>query len=412
MELHKESRLLMNKLCLLLFLSISGLPVFAKPPASAQQIAEHDPLRCWWRTSSGAVRIGETFDLTLTCAALDSEAIQVIPDESRLAGSAIALAPFEIVGSTHPRDLHNGQRRFFQYGYTLRIINPDAIGNNVPLPPLTLNYRIDSRVAGDASVQGRALSYLLPPLSVRVLSLVAADAPGIRDTSAGNFSAIEALMQRAGMLDIAAFSLAALGLLVLVALLMRLITHARKTASHTTRLLGTRQVLELAAHELTAVARDANPGWNHELVGRAQAATRIAAACALGHPINQAAASHDAQTGQGGLVVKTGFAHRQPIMLSAAATGSLLAQAIAHLPPSSPAQSRRPTLEQLQTALTTFDRTQYGAQDVLERTALDAALDATLAAAFAITTRLKSTQARDTSWRRRWLPWPGAKAQA
>ena len=403
----------MNKLWCLLFLSIFSLPVFAQPSVSAQQIAEHDPLRCWWRASSSAVRIGETFGLTLTCAALDSEAIRVVPDESRLAGSAIALAPFEIVGSTHPRDLHNGQRRFFQYAYTLRIINPDVIGTEVPLPPLTLNYRIDSRVAGDASsVQGRALSYLLPPLSVRVLSLVAADAPGIRDTSAGNFSAIEALMQRAGMLDIAAFSLAALGLLVLVALLMRLITHARKTASHTTRLLGTRQVLELAAHELTAVARDANPGWNHELVGRAQAATRIAAACALGHPINQAAASHDAQTGQGGLVVKTGFAHRQPIMLSAAATGSLLAQAIAHLPPSSPAQSRRPTLEQLQTALTTFDRTQYGAQDVLERTALDAALDATLAAAFAITTRLKSTQARDTSWRRRWLPWPGAKAQA
>ncbi len=407
MELHKESRLLMNKLWLLLFLSIPGLPVFAQPPASAQQIAEHDPLRCWWRTSSSAIRTGETFDLTLTCAALDSAAIQVVPDESRLAGSAIALTPFEIVGSMHPRDLHNGQRRFFQYAYTLRIINPDVIGTDVPLPPLTLNYRIDSRVEGGASAQGRAMSYLLPPLSMRVLSLVAADAPGIRDTSAGNFSAIEALMQRAGMLDIAAFTLAALGLLVLVAMLIRLIAHARKSTSHTMHLLGTRQVLELAAHELTAVARDANPDWNHELVGRAQAATRIAAACALGHPINQAPASHDAQTGQGGLVAKTGFAHRQPIMLSAAATGSLLAQAIAHLPASA-AQNRRSTLEQLQTALTTFDRTQYGAQDVLDRTALDAALDTALA----ITIGLKSAQARDTSWRCRWLPWPGAKAQA
>lgn len=400
----------MHKLWWLFFLSILGLPAFAQPSASAQQIAEHDPLRCWWRASSGAVRIGETFGLTLTCAALDSDAIKVVPDESRLAGSAIALAPFEIVGSTHPRDLHNGQRRFFQYGYTLRIINPDVIGADAPLPPLTLNYRIDSRVAGDASVQGRALSYLLPPLSVRVLSLVAADAPGIRDTSAGDFSAIEALTQRAGMLDIAAFTLAGLGFLMLVAMLMRLIAHARKSASHTTHLLGAHQVLELAAHELTAVAREANSGWNHELAGRAQAATRLAAACALGHTVNQATASHDTQTGQGGLVVTTGFAHRQPIMLSAAATGSLLAQAIAQLPSSAtqPSPTRRQTLEQLQTALTTFDRTQYGAQDVLDRTTLDAALAAALAAAI----RLKSAQARAIPWLRRWLPWAGAKAQA
>ena len=395
----------MNKLWLLLFLSISGLPVFAQPPASAQQIAEHDPLRCWWRTSSSAVRIGETFDLTLTCAALDSAAIQVVPDESRLASSAIALAPFEIVGSMHPRDLHNGQRRFFQYAYTLRIINPDVIGTDVPLPPLTLNYRIDSRVEGGPSAQGRALSYLLPPLSMRVLSLVAADAPGIRDTSAGDFSAIEALTQRAGMLDIAAFTLAGLGFLMLVAMLMRLIAHARKSASHATHLLGARQVLELAAHELAAVARDANPGWNHALAGRAQAATRIAAACALGHTINQATASPDAR--QGGLVVKPGFAHRQPLMLSAATTGSLLAQSIAHLPPAAE-QTRRQTLEQLQTALTTFDHTQYGAQDAADRTALDTAL----AAALAATIRLKPAQARDTSWLRHWLPWPGAKAQA
>jgi hypothetical protein len=396
----------MNKLWCLLFLSIFSLPVFAQPAVSAQQIAEHDPLRCWWRASSSAVRIGETFGLTLTCAALDSEAIRVVPDESRLAGSAIALAPFEIVGSTHPRDLHNGQRRFFQYAYTLRIINPDVIGTEVPLPPLTLNYRIDSRVAGDASsVQGRALSYLLPPLSVRVLSLVAADAPGIRDTSAGDFSAIEALTQRAGMLDIAAFTLAGLGFLMLVAMLMRLIAHARKSASHATHLLGARQVLELAAHELAAVARDANPGWNHALAGRAQAATRIAAACALGHTINQATASPDAR--QGGLVVKPGFAHRQPLMLSAATTGSLLAQSIAHLPPAAE-QTRRQTLEQLQTALTTFDHTQYGAQDAVDRTALDTAL----AAALAATIRLKPAQARDTSWLRHWLPWPGAKAQA
>ena len=44
------------------------------------------------------------------------------------------MAPFEVVGGTHPADLRSGQRRFFQYHYTLRIINPDAIGQDVPIP--------------------------------------------------------------------------------------------------------------------------------------------------------------------------------------------------------------------------------------------------------------------------------------
>ena len=50
-------------------------------------MVETDPIRCWWRTSAGAVRIGEPFTLTLTCAVLDDEAVQVVPDESRLSAA-------------------------------------------------------------------------------------------------------------------------------------------------------------------------------------------------------------------------------------------------------------------------------------------------------------------------------------
>ena len=78
-------------------------------------MVEVDPIRCWWRTSSAAVRIGETFTVGLTCAVLEAEAVQVVPDESQLADSAIQLTPFEVVGGSHPPDLRSGQRRFFQY---------------------------------------------------------------------------------------------------------------------------------------------------------------------------------------------------------------------------------------------------------------------------------------------------------
>ena len=53
-------------------------------PAAGTTNVEVDPIRCWWRTSTGAIRTGEPFDLTLTCAVLENEGVQVIPDESRL----------------------------------------------------------------------------------------------------------------------------------------------------------------------------------------------------------------------------------------------------------------------------------------------------------------------------------------
>src|SRR6185503_18966646 len=151
---------------------------WSQPPPSTEQMVSVDPIRCWWRTSEGAVRLGQTFDLTLTCAVLDNEAVQVVPDESRLAG----------------------ERRFFQYGYTLRIINPDAIASDIPIPLISLHYRVNSKIAANASVQGRDLTYILPPQSIRVLSMVTADAVDIRDSSEESFSSVEQLLLHASML--------------------------------------------------------------------------------------------------------------------------------------------------------------------------------------------------------------------
>src|SRR5688500_3139189 len=99
----------MKRFALLVLLGILvPLTAWTQTAPTTEQMVSVDPIRCWWRMSKGAVRIGETFDLSLTCAVLDNEAVQVAHDESRLAGAVIAMAPYEVVASSHPQDLRGG----------------------------------------------------------------------------------------------------------------------------------------------------------------------------------------------------------------------------------------------------------------------------------------------------------------
>ena len=71
-------------------------PANAQPaPArvSGTRNVETDPIRCWWRSSAGAVRIGEHFDVSLTCAVLETDAVSVVVDESRLGNAVVQMAP-------------------------------------------------------------------------------------------------------------------------------------------------------------------------------------------------------------------------------------------------------------------------------------------------------------------------------
>ena len=61
------------------------------------------PIECWWKTDRSAIRVGEHFQLTLTCAVLDTDKVKVAVEESSLAPSALHLVPFEIVSGTRFR---------------------------------------------------------------------------------------------------------------------------------------------------------------------------------------------------------------------------------------------------------------------------------------------------------------------
>lgn len=363
----------------LLFLAASAAAQTpAMPPSGTNTNVEVDPIRCWWRTSAGFVRTGETFDLSLTCAALENEAVQVTPDESRLGATVIQMTPFEVVGGSHPADLRSGSRRFFQYQYTLRIISPDAIGKDVSLPPLVIHYAVKRRVAASTAVKGRDLVYVLPRQSIRVASMVPADAVDIRDAAGEDFGSVESIEFRSSVLEIVALTSVGFGALITVIVL---VGYAHRTTRRTPadgHLLPTRGIVGAAARELKAVRGERDQqGWNEALAGRALAATRIAAACAIGRNASQRLAG-SATTREGRLVVP-GPMRGKPTSLSSSMTPGDLANAIGQTATADPGKAQ--VLQALRDALATFSNTQYGRPAAIDQTSLDGALSGAIAAA-------------------------------
>lgn len=267
-------------------------------------MVEVEPIVCWWRTSTSAVRTGESFGLTLTCAVVETEANKVVADFSKLDPTVVQLPPFEVQGGTHAGDLVTPGKRFFQYDYRLRLIAEDAFGNDVSIPPLEVSYRIDSTVAGGDTAQGRDQSYSLPRASVRLISLVPDDTSDIREAPAAMFTAVEDRDSRANLLQTIAgvlFGLA--GVVAVVMLIGMLRRKAPKTAAAAAH-LGPRTILSAVAKELDEVQRASRGGWTPELVGRALGALRITGAYATNRAVGQLPAIAGETPREGVLVIR------------------------------------------------------------------------------------------------------------
>jgi hypothetical protein len=358
--------------------ALAAVAISAPLHAQTPPPVEADPIRCWWRTSANSVRVGEPFSLVLTCAVLENDTVQVVPDEGRLAPSAIQLAPFETIEGRHPEDLRTADRRFFQYEYRLRVVSADQIGRDVPIPDVVLHYRVNSKLENNAAVQGRDRTYLMPPASVRVLSLVPVNATDIRDAADESFSTIDAIRFRSNLLEIAAAVLAVLGIVMVAVALVRIITLARQRrgVDDTSPGLSHGGVLRLAGRELAEVQREREAsGWSEPLVARALAAARVTAAAALGRETSQrlidlgpdgesAAAEGDlTQTSRRGKQVR----------VSSPVTGRDVARRLTSLPQSAPA-GRRQMLEHLQDALIVLTTAQYSRDVPSEPGPLDQAV--------------------------------------
>jgi hypothetical protein len=358
-----------------------GVPLAAQTPApdAAQAAAqrktavvnvEADPIRCWWRTSASAVRVGEPFSLVLTCAVVENDTTTVVADQSRLDPAAMQLPPFEVIGGSRGSDLHSDQRRFFQYQYSLRLINEELFGKDAKIPIVQINYHLESGVGKGEVVRGRDLTYLMPPESVRVLSLVPADATDIRDAPAWTFADIEAQRFRARVLLVAAGVLLTAAVLLLLVALLRLTRRYREEGAVGRRVLSDGTILRGVGRELRSVRGQAGrEGWSHELAARGLAALRIAGSLALARPVGQTVSVTGAHEGQ--LLMRGGWLRGKRVLVSGSATTETIGQALAT---DRPAGGHQEALGELRAAVARFTAAQFGRDDKLDDSALGEAL--------------------------------------
>ena len=273
-----------------------------------------DPIRCWWQSSAGAITIGESFDVTLTCAVIETESMQVVADESRLGVAAIQMAPFEILGGSHPADAHRLQRKFLQYHYQLRLVN---------VPALAIPYRVHTRVGPAAALEGRDLNYLMPALPIKVLSLVPKEAIDIRDGSDASLGAVESLRFRSSLFQILAVALGAIAAVMAVMALMPLARGAPKAGVIASDRLPDRAVASHAARVLADIqAATAGDGWTDEAVARALASVRVIAALAIRRPVSEKVLAATAPVPEGRLAVSHGRVRTRRASVSSPVTAA------------------------------------------------------------------------------------------
>jgi hypothetical protein len=361
--------------------------------AAPAQTVQTDPLQCWWRTSAGAVRVGEPFTVVLTCAVLETEDATVVVDQTRLEPSVVQFAPYETLGGSHGADLRTDQRRFFQYEYRLRLIADGMFGRDVALPDTKLSYRVQTKVGQKTSLQGRDQTYVLPAQSMRILSLVPADAADIRDTSASDtFSDIDQRAFRANLFTVIGSVLFVLAALMALLGLVRLFQRYRKPAAAASeRLISDGAILSGVGRELSAVQHDRDAGsWTPELASRAIGALRIAATYAIGRPVSQMPASRLLADGSetlepGRLILKAGWPRGKRIAVSGAVTSQTVARSLAK-PGNTAAHAA--LLETVSRALATFTAATFSRDGKLD----DAALDEALATSKTVLRRMKFEQ--------------------
>ncbi|MBP7777406.1 MAG: hypothetical protein KA371_09780 [Acidobacteria bacterium] len=299
---------------------LTPVALLAQAPPSGQSV-EADPVRCWWRTDKAAVRMGEPFSTVLTCAVLETASTKAVVDRSRLDHTVMALPPFDVLDGGAGQDVVSGARRFFQYSYVLRLLDDTSFGQDVTLAGLSIGYRLDTATADGTTSQGRDQTYGLPPLTVRVIALVAGSARDIRDSTSMTFTDLDARRFRARTFGMAGWFFYALAAGVAALGLARLYRAMRApAASRAVATVSSGAVLKAAARELVEVAREKQgQGWTDGLVGRAGAALRIIASYAVGQPATQTRGlAANVQGGQ--IALSQGLIRRRHALVSAAVT--------------------------------------------------------------------------------------------
>ena len=342
-------------------------PPVRRPPKPGE--VETAPIKCWWKTDTTEVRIGQRFMLTLTCGVIETQSLKVSANTNALDPGALQVTPFEVASGVRREDIVSPPWRYFQYEYQVRLLNEGFFGQDVTLPSVSVTYNIQAAAGGDT--QGRDLTYALPGLPMRVASIVPRSAADIRDVSRDGFDSIATRQFRASLATVAGFILAGFALVFFAVAVARALGRVRRRVPTASKPATPVAVYGGALAALAQVkAEVTRAGWSPALVRRALAAVRVAAAIGVGKAIAQAPAGR-APEREGQLLVKQGLVRRRRILVSASTTSSAVERALAD--PYSTLRSRG-ALESLRNALQALSVAAYGRTSDLDTIALDRAM--------------------------------------
>lgn len=345
--------------------------------SSTAHAAVTDPLRCWWRSTASAVRIGEKFTVVLTCRVAATTAETAVVERGVLDPVTVQLPPFDVVGGSSAIDLRTDNALFFQYEYTLRLIDDLQFNRDVALPLVALSYRIQTQADGAEAIQGIERTYSLPEQSVHILSLVPDGAADIRDASATTFRQTALRSSRANVLVTCGIGLIFIGGMVELFGVVRLVTVGRRRDGRgpSAALLSHSAVLRRVKRELAAVRRERQQSrWTPVLEGRALVALRILGSVATGGLVHQRRT--DGSGSDEGTLLAQRRLRASRVLLSSSITPQTLASLPALRPATAARAPHRMRLQLILSALTAFTRARYGRGAPDNESELDASLEA------------------------------------
>jgi hypothetical protein len=348
----------------------------AQAPAKPREgEVQSDPIRCWWKADRTAVRVGERFELVLTCAVIEAGPITVVPVLNQLEPGALSITPFEVVSGARGDDMVAPPWRYIQFDYSVRLLSDGFFGQDVMIPGVTVTYNLQN--AG--GTQGRDQTYMLPALPMRILSLVPRSASDIRDASGQTFASIASRRFRSSLARVLAWVAFAFAGVLAVFVIVRAFGHFRSRSAAAVRRLPVPSVLGGCLDTITEVAADASrTGWTPDLARRAVAAMRIAGAVALDRPVTQDFVGSDAVEREGQVTVRKGWIRPRRVLLSASVTSKVIASRLGN--GRALRANSRARLESIGDALGVFSAASYGRNGNADASALDAAIASSRAA--------------------------------
>ena len=363
----------------LLVLVPLALTLIAPPPATAQpggDTTQLDAIRCWRRVSRNAVYVGERFTMDVTCSVVETDAARTLPDQTALEPETIDVAPFEVLGGERYEDIRTGPYRFFQYHYTLRIINESSFGQDIEIPALDITYRIERRVGDDPALVGRERRYMLPPEPVRVLSLVPDSTVDIRDLPPATFGDVQARVFRANLLVLLA---TLLGLVAVGVVALGVVRVTRQRGGGAVR-AGSRlplpRIVRCALGELTRVQQTTvERGWSVDSAGHALAALRVGGSVAVSQPVAQTTVDAGTPARDGQLRLRHGLLRPRTTVISSGLTAAAMARHLEQMRPGRAFGADTELVDDLGRAIAVFTSARYGRNGSLPTDALTRELD-------------------------------------